>query len=120
MRIVADSSPLITLAKISQLEILPRLYNAILITLTTPWVGEVAGTGAGPAGAAEITTAKWIGVHSLKDTARLAGAQRELALGIGKVSASLWTIAMAAERFGVLEEAFRLKPIPDLRAAEIR
>jgi predicted nucleic acid-binding protein len=52
--IVADSSPLITLAKISQLEILPKLYRSIVIT---PEVyGEVAVAGAGLAGAA----AKWI------------------------------------------------------------
>lgn len=31
MKIAADSSPLITLAKISQLEILPELYRSILI-----------------------------------------------------------------------------------------
>ena len=68
MKIIADSSPLITLAKIAQLDILPELYRPILIT---PEVyGEVAVTGAGLAGAAEIV--------------------------------------------GVLEEAFRLKLIPDL------
>jgi len=109
VKIVADSSPLITLAKISQLEILPSLYGSILIT---PEVyGEVAVAGAGPAGAAETTTAKWIEVHPLKDAARLAGAQQELGLAMGEVSvillaieldadALIWMIALAAERHG--------------------
>jgi hypothetical protein len=71
VKIVADSAPLITLAKIAQLDILPQLYRSILVT---PEVyGEVAVTGAGLAGAAEIAAAEWIEVHSLKDTARLAG-----------------------------------------------
>jgi predicted nucleic acid-binding protein len=136
VKIVADSSPLITLAKIAQLEILPQLYRLILIT---PEVyGEVAVTGAGLAGAAEIAAVEWIQVHSLKDTARLAGAQQELGLGIGEVSAILLAIELGADAIvmddrdgrkaawkmgvdtigcvGVLEEAFRLKLIPDLRA----
>ena len=93
MKIVADSSPLITLAKISQLEILPQLYRSILIT---PEVyGEVAVTGAGLAGAAETSTAKWIEVRSLRDTSRFAGAQQELDLGIGEVSAILLAIELA-------------------------
>ena len=136
MKIVADSSPLITLAKIAQLDILPQLYRPILIT---PEVYcEVAVTGAGLAGAAEIATVEWIEVHSLRDPARLAGAQRELGLGIGEVSAILLAIELGADAVlmddrdgrraawkmgvntigcvGVLEEAFRLKLIPDLRA----
>jgi predicted nucleic acid-binding protein len=84
MKIDADSSPLITLARISQLEILPSLYRWIVIT---PEVyGEITVAGAGLAGAAEITTAKWIEVHSLKDASRLAGAQQELGLGMGEVN----------------------------------
>ncbi len=137
MKIVADSSPLITLARIAQLDILRQLYRLVLIT---PEVyGEVAVTGAGLAGAAEIAAAEWIEVHSLRDAARLAGLQRELGLGIGEVSAILLTIELdadavlmddrdgrrAAWRMGIdtvgcvgaLEEAFRLKLIPDLRAA---
>jgi predicted nucleic acid-binding protein len=134
VKIVADSSPLITLAKISQLEILPRLYRSIIIT---PEVyGEVAVAGTGLAVAAETATAKWIEVHPLRDTARLAGAQQELGLGIGEVSVILLAIELDADALlmddragrraawndtigcvGVLEEAFRLKLIPDLRAA---
>ncbi len=137
MRIAADSSPLITLAKIALLEILPQLYQSILIT---PEVyGEVAVTGAGLAGAAEIATAKWIEVHPLEDTVRLAGIQHELGLGIGEVSVILLAIELDVDAVlmddrdgrraawkmgvdtigcvGILEEAFRLKLIPDLRAA---
>ena len=136
MKIVADSSPLITLAKIARLDILPQLYRPILIT---PEVyGEVVVTGAGLAGAAEIARAEWIGVRSLRDPTRLAVAQRELGLGIGEVSAILLAVELGADAViiddrdgrraawkmgvdtvgcvGVLEEAFRLKLIPDLRA----
>lgn len=95
--------------------------------------------GAGLAGAAEIAAAEWIEVHSLKDTARLAGAQQELGLGIGEVSAILLAVELDADAVlmddrdgrraawkmgvdtvgcvGVLEEGFRLKLIPDLRVA---
>jgi predicted nucleic acid-binding protein len=95
--------------------------------------------GAGLAAAAETTTAKWIEVHSLRDTARLAGAQQELGLGMGEVSVILLAIELNADALlmddhagrraawkkgvdtigcvGILEEAFRLKLIPDLRAA---
>ena len=92
MKSVADSSPLITLAKIAQLDILPQLYRPILIT---PEVyGEVAVTGAGLAGAAEIATVEWIEVHSVKDTSRLSGAQQELGLGMGEVSVILLAIEL--------------------------
>ena len=95
MKIVADSSPLITLAKIAQLDILPQIYRLILIT---PEVyGEVAVTGAGLAGTAEIAAADWIEVRSLKAAARLAEAQQELGLGIGEVSAILLATELDAD-----------------------
>ena len=77
MKIVADSSPLITLAKIAQLDILPQIYRLILIT---PEVyGEVTVCGAGLAGAAETATAKWIEVHWLKIHLVLPAHDRSLA-----------------------------------------
>lgn len=137
MKIVADSSPLITLAKIARLDVLSQLYSSILVTSEV--YDEVAVKGAGLAGAAEIKAAKWIEVHSLRDPARLAGVQREAGLGIGEVSVILLAIELSADAVlmddrdgrraawrmgvdtigcvGVLEEAFRLKMIPDLRAA---
>ncbi|MBI3646323.1 MAG: DUF3368 domain-containing protein, partial [Acidobacteriales bacterium] len=45
MRVVSDSSPLITLAKIGRLELLPQLYQAI--TITPEVYAEVVVSGAG-------------------------------------------------------------------------
>ena len=67
MTVVSDSSPLITLAKIGQLRLLPQLYQAIAIT---PQVyDEVVVRGADLVGSAEVAASKWIDVRSIKNSA---------------------------------------------------
>jgi len=84
VKVVSGSSPLITLAKIGQLDLLPQLYQRIAIT---PQVyHEVVVDGAGLAGSSEVKTAKWIDIQSAR-TDDLAVAQQGSGLGIGELSA---------------------------------
>jgi hypothetical protein len=72
--VVSDSSPLITLAKIGCLELLPQLYQAIAIT---PQVyEEVVVSGAGQTGSVEIAAAKWVDVKPVQNSANLTVAQQ--------------------------------------------
>ena len=56
--IIADSSCLIALGKIRQLEILPRVFGRILIP--TAVFEEVVERGKGRAGSQEVRQANWI------------------------------------------------------------
>ena len=137
MTVISDSSPLITLAKIGRLELLPQLYQSIAIT---PQVyDEVVVRGAGLKGSAEIAGSNWIDVKPVKNVGELTVAQRELGLGIGELStiilgkeenAGLVLIDEAKARsvarqrglavlgcVGVLEDAFGLKLLSDLAQA---
>ena len=84
MKVVSDSSPLITLAKIGRLELLPQLYQRIAITRQV--YHEVVVDGKGLAGSSEINTARWIDIQSAS-TDDLAVAQQVSGLSIGELSA---------------------------------
>lgn len=137
MTVVADSSPLITLAKIGHLELLNRLYQTIMIT---PQVfDEVVVRGAGLTGSTEIAACKWIEVKAIENVAALADAQKRFALGVGEISAivlgqeanarlvlidEIKARKVAREYglavlgcVGILEDAFRLHALPDLAQA---
>jgi hypothetical protein len=58
--IVCNSGPLIALSLVGQLQVLPALYNTILVPEAV-W-HEVVDSGFGRAGAAELKTAQWIEV----------------------------------------------------------
>ncbi len=84
MTIVADSSPLITLARIGRLDLLPELYQTIIVT---PQVySEVVSKGSGLAGSSEVANAKWIALKAVDDPATLSTMQEEFGLGMGEVS----------------------------------
>jgi hypothetical protein len=59
--IVADSSPLIALAIIEQLELLPRLYRHVLAPPTV-W-HEVTVQGAGLPGALAVSQVNWLDIR---------------------------------------------------------
>jgi predicted nucleic acid-binding protein len=61
MSIVSNASPLISLARLGQLKIFPRLYGDLMIPEAV-WQ-EVVLAGAGQPGAEEIETASWIQVQ---------------------------------------------------------
>jgi len=85
--IVSDASPLITLAKIGRLELLPQLYRAIIVTSQV--YAEVVSKGSGLAGSSEIANAKWIVRKAVDDAVKLSTMQEEFGLGIGEVSTIL-------------------------------
>ena len=91
MTVVADSSPLVILAKVSGFEFLNRLFPVIYIS--TEVHHEVVVSGAGLPGAAEVSTAKWIEVKQLQNQAELRAAQESHPLGLGELS----TILLAKE-----------------------
>jgi hypothetical protein len=79
MSIVSNSSPLINLARIGRLALLPRLYDALIVP-DAVWY-EVVLQGAGQAGAAEIETASWIKVRSAKNRTLVRALHYELDAG---------------------------------------
>ena len=82
MKVVSDASPLITLARISCFDLLPKLFGKIYISSEV--YKEVVIDGEGLPGAAEVSQADWIEVRLLE---RLVGAPVRPDLGAGEVSA---------------------------------
>jgi predicted nucleic acid-binding protein len=132
--VLSDASPLISLSRIGQITLLPRLYQKV--TVTPEVYAEVAVSGVGRAGAAEITKAGWIEVKPASQPGELSKARQQFALGIGELSIILLALELKADLIlidelrarrharekgltyvgciGVLEEAFRLNLIADL------
>ena len=137
MTVLSDSSPLITLAKTGFLDLLPQLFKAV--TITPEVYAEVVVSGAGLAGASQISAATWIQVKPAQKQANLAAAQQRFGLGIGELSIIMLGQEVKADVLliddmkarklaqeeglavlgcvGVLHDAFSLKLIPDLSAA---
>ena len=88
--VVADSSCLIALSKIGQLQILEQLFGHILIPSAV--FHEVVTRGAGRPGAGEVANAEWIETCEVQD--QLAVNALKLALGAGEAEA----IILASER----------------------
>ena len=65
--IIADSSPLISLAIIGQLDLLPQLYNSVLLPPAV-W-DEVTVKGAGLPGAQTVREAAWLTIQTPEQAA---------------------------------------------------
>lgn len=89
MRVISDSSPLIALSRIGQLDLLHELYGEV--TVPQGVVQEVTGNGAGQPGAEEVSAAKWIIAAEVGDQQFVASLRRDL--GEGEAEA----IALAVE-----------------------
>ncbi len=88
---LADSSPLVILAKLDCFHLLNRFYPRVYIS---PEVHhEVVVAGAGLPGAAEVANAEWIELKPLRNPADLLVAQERHPLGLGEIS----TILLAKE-----------------------
>lgn len=94
MKVVSDASPLIALARIDCLELLPKLYGSILIS--TEVYAETVIAGAGLPGAVQIAASEWIEVSAAGDAAAVAETVRRTGLGAGEVSAILLAKEVAA------------------------
>jgi predicted nucleic acid-binding protein len=135
--VLSDASPLISLSRIGQLDLLPKLYQKV--TITPQVYAEVAVSGAGMAGASEIAKAPWIEVRPVNDSEELERAQIESGLGLGELSTILLALDLNADLVlidelkarkearkrrlvhvgcvGVLEDAFQMGFLKDLRTA---
>lgn len=137
MIVLSDSSPLIILTKIGQLDVLPQLYETV--TITPEVYAEVAVSGAGLVGSSQISAANWIDIRQLQTPTDLADMQNRFGLGIGELSVILLGQELKADLLliddmkarklarqeqlpvlgcvGVLQDAFILKLISDLTQA---
>jgi len=87
VKVVADSSPLIALARIRQFDLLRRLFGTVIVPAEV--YAEVVVAGAGLAGAAQTANASWIEVRRLQDRSPLAAAHGRFALDLGELSVLL-------------------------------
>lgn len=132
MIVVSNASPIISLARIQQLELLHQLFAEI-------WIAEQVHSevAAQPAGAQEISSAAWIKVHELTDNDLLAQWRARFRLGAGELATILLAKELSAElaiidekkarqlaqkenlqvigTLGMLEESYRRKHLHDLR-----
>ena len=91
MTVVANSSPLVILAKIGSFDLLNRLFPRLYISAEVHH--EVVVSGVGLPGSSEVTKAEWIEVKQLQNQAGLSAAREKHALGTGELS----TILLAKE-----------------------
>lgn len=94
MTIVSNASPLITLARIGQLDLLRQLYNDILIPEAV-W-HEVVVEGSDQPGAGAVSSAPWIGQRAVANRPLVQALQQELDAGEAEA------IALALEVGSVL------------------
>ena len=111
MRIISDASPLISLARIQQFDLLEKPFGRIFITLEV--YGDVVVSGAGLPGAQAAGKAPWLEVHPIKNPASLPLAQRRFALDIGELS----TLVLAKEIKADLLLLVEAKASPFVKAA---
>ena len=115
MTVVADSSPLVILAKLQCFELLRQLFQRLTISAEVHY--EVAVAGADLPGAAEVAKAEWIEVKRLRDQAALAPAQRKYALGAGEMSTILLAKELGAKL--VLLDDYKARKLAKAEGLEI-
>jgi uncharacterized protein len=93
--VIADSSPLVILAKLGCFNLLRQLFPRVYISREVH--AEVAVAGAGLPGASEVSNAEWIEVKAMEDEAGLHSAQRIYGLGPGEMSTILLANELGAE-----------------------
>ena len=115
MTTVADSSPLVILAKLGYLDLLNRLFPRVYIS---PEVHhEVVVAGAGMPGASEVSEARWIENKLLRNPSGLNAAQRKYGLGPGEMSTILLAKELGANP--VLLDDYRARKLAKADGLEI-
>ncbi len=76
MVVISDTSPLINLARIGQLDLIPRLFGQVLIPQAV--YHEIVEQGAGQPGAEVIQHATWVEVRSVRNQRLVQNLQNEL------------------------------------------
>jgi uncharacterized protein len=103
--VLADSSPLITLARAQHFELLKGFYGEIVVSSEVH--NEVAITGAGLPGADEMQGASWIRVESVSPELPPEVAAACVGLGAGEKSVICLAATLGAELIMIDEERAR-------------
>jgi predicted nucleic acid-binding protein len=138
--VLSDSSPLINLAKLGRLDLLPALYKTV--TVTHEVYAEVVVNGAGMAGSSQISGAAWIDVRNVAKHSDLSAARQRVGLGVGELSVIILAQELRADLLlvddrdarraarqeglavlgcvGILHEPFDQELLSDLRDCYLR
>ena len=116
MIVVADSSPLIVLAKLRCFDFLNRLYSRLYISAEVH--REVVVAGAGLPGSSEVEKAEWIEVKPLQNQANLLTAQQKFPLGGGELSTILLGKELGADI--VLLDDYDARKLAKAEGLEVR
>ena len=109
MKIVTNSTPLIELSKIEQLNLLQKVYGAILIPEEV--YVEVVVDGIGEPGAAEVKAADWICCQSVTDKAQVRTLQSQYSLHLGESATIVLAQEIRAEQVILDDNAARREAI---------
>jgi predicted nucleic acid-binding protein len=140
VKVVSNASPLIALARIDHFDLVPKLYERVIIS--TEVYNEVVIAGAGLPGAIQVAGAEWIQVTPVRDSAAVQSALEKTGLGAGELSAIILAQEVQADLLlmdewrarryataeglavqgcvGILETLYRRSVLTDLRTAYIR
>lgn len=102
MIVVSDTSPLINLAAIGKLELVPTLFTRVIIPPAV--FHEIVDLGAGQPGSTEIQNADWIVIRPCSDLNLLSRIKSEKDINIGEAEAICLAIELDAEAI-LLDEA---------------
>lgn len=95
MIVVSDTSPIINLAAIGHLELIPQLFHEVIIPPAV--FNEIVIQGAGLPGSFEIQTANWVTVRPCSDLISLAEIQAEKDIHIGEAEAICLALELGAD-----------------------
>ena len=109
MKIVTNSTPLIELSKIKQLELLREVYGTILVPEEV--YIEVVVDGTGKPGAAEVEAAEWIYCQSVVDKGQVRSLQNHRSLHLGESATIVLAQEIAAEQVILDDNAARREAI---------
>jgi predicted nucleic acid-binding protein len=114
--VVADSSPLVILAKLGCFDLLNKLFRRLDISAEV--YHEVVVAGAGLPGATEVANAKWVEVRNLQNQADLLAAQQNYALGVGELSTILLGKELHAN--AVLLDDYKARKLATAKGLQVR
>jgi len=107
MLIVSDTSPIINLAAIGHLWLLPQIYSQIIIPQSV--YNEIVVVGAGEPGAEEVRNATWIEVRQCHPS--VLWYELQLELDAGEAEALSLAVELQADRVLIDERRGRQKAI---------
>lgn len=105
MKVVCNASPLISLARLDQLALLPSLFGEVYLAAEV--YHEVAIAGACRAAAQAVQTAAWLRMQPCPDATKLADWRSRLPLGVGELATILLAESVHADLVVIDERAAR-------------